>query len=98
MTLEDLHRTVVGSFGRIDERFARIENRLAQNEARWVQNEARWAQNDVRLREETETTRRHFDAVAEQMQGSVRILAEGHAHLITIGDNQSRLRTLEKRS
>jgi chromosome segregation ATPase len=113
MTLEDLHRTVVEGFGRIDERFARIEDRLAQNEARWEQNEARWEQNearweqnearwlenDARLREIGETTRRHFEAVAEQMQASVRIIAEGHAHLIAIRDNhESRLQTLEKRS
>jgi hypothetical protein len=106
MTLEDLHRTVVEGFGRIDERFARIEDRLArnearweQNEARWEQNEARWLENDARLREIGETTRRHFEAVAEQMQASVRIIAEGHAHLMAIRDNhEARLQTLEKRS
>ena len=112
MTLEDLHRTVVEGFSRIDERFARVEDRLAQNEARWEQNEARWEQNEARweqnearwvenearFRELEETTRGHFEALAEQMQASVRIIAEGHAHLITIRDNHdSRLRAIEKR-
>jgi hypothetical protein len=94
MTLKDLHRTVVEGFSRIDERFARIEDRLAQNEARWAQNDARWEQSDARgaaidarLREEGETTRRHFDAVAERMEASVRIIAEGHTHLATVSDD-----------
>ena len=106
MTLEDLHRTMVDGFSRIDQRFARIEDQLAQNDARWAQNDARWAQNDARwaqidarLREESETTRRHFDAVAERVEASVRIIAEGHAHLRTIGDNhEARLQALEKRT
>jgi hypothetical protein len=34
MTLEDLRRTVVEGFSRIDERFARIEDRLAQQVSR----------------------------------------------------------------
>jgi len=41
MPLEDLHRTVVEGFSRVDERFARIEDRLAQNDARWAQSDAR---------------------------------------------------------
>ena len=106
MTLEDLHRTMVDGFSRIDQRFARIEDQLAQNDARWAQNDARWVQNDAqwaqidaRLREESETTRRHFDAVAERVEASVRIIAEGHAHLRTIGDNhEARLQALEKRT
>lgn len=106
MTLEDLHRTMVDGFSRIDQRFARIEDQLAQNDARWAQNDARWVENeaqwaqiDARLREESETTRRHFDAVAERVEASVRIIAEGHAHLRTIGDNhEARLQALEKRT
>ena len=92
MTLEDLHQTVVEGFSRIDGRFARIEDRLAQNDARW-------AQNETRLREEGETTRRHFDAVAERVEAAVRIVAEGHGHLQTVLDNhEARPQTLEKRS
>ena len=106
MTLEDLHRTMVDGFSRVDQRFARIEDQLAQNDARWAQNDARWVENDAqwaqidaRLREESETTRRHFDAVAERVEASVRIIAEGHAHLRTIGDNhEARLQALEKRT
>ena len=56
-------------------------------------------ENEARLREMTEATRRHFEAVAEHMQASVRIIAEGHVHLITIRDNHEvRLQALEKRS
>jgi hypothetical protein len=92
MTLEDLHRTVVEGFGR-------IEDRLAQNDARWAQNDARWAQNEAVLREMTETMRRHFKALVEQIEGSVKIIAEGHTHLVTVTDNhEARLQTLEKRS
>jgi hypothetical protein len=84
MTLEDLHRTVVEGFSRIDDRLA--------------ENDARWAQNEAGLREMRETMRRHFEAVAEQIEGSVKIIAEGHTHLVTITDNhEARLQTLEKR-
>jgi hypothetical protein len=106
MTLEDLHQTVVEGFRRIedrlvqnDARWAQNDARWAQNDARWAQNDARWAENDARLRELTETMRRHFEVVAEDMQASVRIIAEGHAHLDSVvGNHEARLQTLEKRS
>ena len=33
------------------------------------------------IREEGERTRRHFDVVAERLESSIGVIAEGHAHL-----------------
>jgi len=35
----------------------------------------------VEMREEGERTRRHFDVVAERLEGHIKLLAEGHAAL-----------------
>jgi hypothetical protein len=52
---------------------------------------------DARLVDLAETMRRHFEAVAERVEASVRIVAEGHAHLMTIvANHQTRLQFLEK--
>ncbi len=93
-----------------DERWTRNDERWAQNNERWGQNgerllsiEAQFAglrsEIDARFREEGERTRRHFEAVAERIEASVRMVAEGHAHLMTIvGNHEVRLQTIEKRT
>ena len=51
----------------------------------------------VQIREEGETTRRHFDVVAEQMRDSVKLVAEGVGHHTTVlDDHEHRLREIEK--
>jgi hypothetical protein len=50
-----------------------------------------------RISEEGETTRRHFDIVAESMAGTVKLVAELVAHHSTVLDNhETRLQIIEK--
>ena len=88
-TVEELHRTVVDGFGDVHRRFAQVDERFISLRA----------DLEAHIHEEGETTRRHFEAVAERMEASVRIIAEGHGHLRTIVDNHEvRLQSLEKRT
>ena len=81
-------------FARIDERFDRIDERFARMDERFARMEERI---DRRLREEHETTRRHFDVMVERIEASVRIVAEGHHHLRTVlDDHEVRLQAIEK--
>ena len=49
------------------------------------------------MKAEGETTRRHFDIVAESIRDSVQIVAEGNAHHASRLDNhETRLKRLEK--
>ena len=85
MTVDELHRTVVEGFAEL-----RRENRAFR---------ARFDQIDARFREQEETIRRHFDVMVEKVEASVRLVAEGHAHLTTIvGNHEVRLQAIEKRS
>jgi hypothetical protein len=53
---------------------------------------------DARFREQEETIRRHFDVMVEKVEASVRLVAEGHAHLTTVvGNHEVRLQAIEKR-
>ena len=127
MTLEDLHRTVVDGFARvdarlsghdrqfvsvderfvrIDERFARVDERFARVDERFDRVDAEFVKVreemhrlDARIREEAETTRRHFNVMVEKVEAAVRIVAEGHSHLQDIVDNhERRLQVIEKQS
>ena len=70
----------------IDELFTRIDERFTRMDERF----------DRRLREEHETTRRHFDVMVEKIEAAVRIVAEGHHHLRTVVDNHEvRLQAIE---
>jgi HSP20 family molecular chaperone IbpA len=83
-------------FDRMDERFDRMDERLDRMDERFDRMEARF---ETRIREEGETTRRHFDVMVEKVEAAVKIVAEGHGHLQTIVDNhETRLQSLEKRT
>ena len=89
-------------FARIDERFARIDERFARIDDQFgeIREEMRGFRVEIeaRIREEHETTRRHFDVMVEKVDAAVRIVAEGHGHLRTVVDNhQVRLQAIEKR-
>jgi hypothetical protein len=95
-TVVDLHRTMVDGFSAIDERWARNDGRLLGIEAQLTDLRS---DMDARFREEGETIRRHFDVVAERVEASVKIVAEGHGHLMTIvANHETRLQSLEKRA
>jgi archaellum component FlaC len=67
----------------IDERFDRVDERFDRVDAEFVKvrEEMREFHTAVeaRIREEHETTRRHFDVMVEKVEAAVRIVAEGHA-------------------
>ena len=49
------------------------------------------------IREEGETTRRHFEIVAEHMSDRVKVVADGVAHHTTVlDDHENRLREIEQ--
>ena len=49
------------------------------------------------IREEGETTRRHFDMVTEHMRDGVKVVADGVAHHTTVlDDHENRLREIEQ--
>ena len=82
-------------FARIDERFVGIDERFARMDERFDRMDERF---DPRIREEHETTRRHFDVMVEKIEAAVRVVAEGHIHLRTVLDNHEvRLQAIEKR-
>ena len=61
--------------------------------------DARFDGIDAHLREHEETIRRHFDVMVEKVEASVRLVAEGHAHLATVvGNHEVRLQAIEKHS
>ena len=81
-------------FERIDERFDRLDQRFDRMDERFDRTEERF---ERRLREEHETTRRHFDVMVERIEAAVRIVAEGHHHLRTVLDDyEVRLQAVEK--
>lgn len=113
MTIEELHRTIVEGFKRVedrltghDERFARMDERFVGVDKRFVSINERFVSIDerfeaveARIREEGETTRRHFNVMVEKVEAAVRIVAEGHGHLQTIVDNhEARLQSIENRA
>ena len=94
MTIEDLSRGVAEGFGNIDERLVRIDEQFDRIDERFDRMEERF---DRRLREEHETTRRHFDVMVERIEAAVTIVAEGHHHLRTVlDDHEVRLQAIEK--
>ena len=96
MTIEDLHKTVVEGFQRVEDRLAGHDERFVGMDERFDRMEARF---ETRIREEGETTRRHFDVMVERVEAAVKIVAEGYGHLQTIVDNhEARLQSLEKRT
>jgi hypothetical protein len=112
VTIEELHRTVVEGFQRVearlaghderfdrmDERFDRMDERFDRMDARFDRMDARFETIETRIREESETMRRHFDVMVEKVEAAVKIVAEGHGHLQTVVDNhEARLQSLEKR-
>ena len=99
MTVDELHRTVVEGFAELRRENREFRARFDQIDTRFDQIDTRFEQIDTRFREQEETIRRHFDVMVEKFDASVRLVAEGHAHLTTIvGNHEVRLQAIEKRS
>jgi phage host-nuclease inhibitor protein Gam len=65
-----------------------------------VRSEATAMENRLRdlIVEESKTTRRHFDVVAEDLRESIRIIGEGYGvQTVRLEDHERRLRHLEQR-
>ena len=63
-------------FAQVDERFAQVDKRFARVDERLERLELRMDSLERRLVEEGETTRRHFDVVAERMHAEVKLTIE----------------------
>ena len=99
MTIEELHRTVVEGFQRVEDRLAGHDQRFVGIDERFARMDERFETIDARIREESATMRRHFDVMVEKVEAAVKIVAEGHGHLQTVVDNhETRLHSLEKRA
>jgi hypothetical protein len=102
MTVDELHRTMIEGFAElrrdIDVRFEAIDVRFEAIDVRFDAIDARFNAIDARFHEHEETIRRHFDVMVEKIEASVRMVAEGHAHLTTVvGNHEVRLQAIEKR-
>jgi hypothetical protein len=109
MTVDELHGTMIAGFaelrqemdarfGGIDARFDQMDARFRDIDARFDGIDARFDGIDARFREQERTIRRHFDVMVEKVEASVRLVAEGHAHLANVvGNHEVRLQAIEKR-
>jgi hypothetical protein len=102
MTVDELRRTVAEGFAELRrenrESLAAIDARFDGIDARFDGIDARFDGIDARFREQEETIRRHFNVMVEKVEASVRLIAEGHAHLATVvGNHEVRLQAIEKR-
>ena len=99
MTIEELHRTVVEGFQRVEDRLPGHDERFDRMDGRLGRMDERFETIEARIREEGETMRRHFNVMVEKVEAAVKIVAEGHGHLQTDVDNhQARLQSLEERA
>ena len=101
MTLEELHRTVVDGLRTADDRFAQVDARFVHVEAEFgnVRQEMRELRTELlaRIREDGETTRRHFNLMVEKVEAAVRVVAEVTAHhAAVLGNHEIRLQAIEK--
>ena len=87
--------TIDKRFDGVDRRLDGIDKRLESIDARFVELRS---ELEARIKEEGDTTRRHFDVMVEKVEAAVRTVAEGHSHLATIvGIHEVRLQSIEKR-
>src|SRR5437764_958390 len=79
MKVIELKREMDALFVQVEARFAQVDARFAQVDARFAEVIAKL---EARITEEGETTRRHFDIVAESIRADVRsaVAATAVAH------------------
>jgi archaellum component FlaC len=81
--LIELKRDMDAQFTHVDERFGQVDARFAQVDARFARVDERLARLELRIdslerrvTEEGETTRRHFDVVAERIHSEIHLALE----------------------
>ena len=73
----DLKKGMDARFDVVDARFDAVDARLEQHEERLKEHDARFDQLEARIIDSQETTRRHFDIVAEQLRADMKLLYDG---------------------
>jgi uncharacterized protein involved in exopolysaccharide biosynthesis len=88
MTIPQLKRSMNARFKRVEQRFDRIDRRFEAESSRLRQE----------IREQEETTRRHFDVVVESLRDDLRLFVEAiRSQSERLGDHEVRLRRLGQR-
>ena len=93
-------KRVDGQFKKIDEQFKKVDEQFKKVDDEFVavrtEMQAIRAELKAEIRSEGETTRRHFDVVAEQFKEYVRVLADGTArNTERLDEHDQRLTALE---
>jgi outer membrane murein-binding lipoprotein Lpp len=97
-TVDGLSSTVGALSSSVDERFNAVDKRFDAVDKRFDAMDKRFDAMDTRILQEAETTRRHFDIVAEQFKDYVKVLADGTArNTERLDDHEKRLQALEVR-
>ena len=97
----ELRTLIETGFAQVNVRLDRHEQLLVTHDARLDQHDARFDGLEVLIRRESAKTRdyvdlkaagtrRHFDVVAERLEGQIRLIAEGHQALTHRQDSLKR--------
>jgi septal ring factor EnvC (AmiA/AmiB activator) len=85
-------------FTEIDQRFDEVDRRFTEVDRRFTEVDRRFDELERRIAAEHAETRRHFEVVAERLEGHLRLFAErGDVDHQRLEDHETRIRTLEKR-
>ena len=97
---DDLRREMKAGFKRVDGQFKKVDEQFKKVDDEFVavrtEMQAIRAELKAEIRSEGETTRRHFDVVAEQFKEYVKVLADGTArNTERLDEHDQRLTALE---
>jgi hypothetical protein len=86
---DDIRSEMKAGFKKVDDQFKKVDDRFKKVDDQFADLQAE-------IRSEGETTRRHFDIVAEQFKEYVKVLADGTArNTERLDDHDRRLTALE---
>jgi septal ring factor EnvC (AmiA/AmiB activator) len=92
--VDDQFKNVDDQFKKVDDRFNKIDDQFKKIDDRFKKVDDQFADLRAEIRSEGETTRRHFDIVAEQFKNYVKVLADGTARNTEPGRVLSEGRTI----
>ena len=97
---DDIRSEMKAGFKKVDAQFKNVDDRFKKVDDEFVavrtEMQAFRAELKAEIRSEGETTRRHFDVVAEQFKEYVKVLADGTArNTERLDDHDRRLTALE---
>jgi hypothetical protein len=80
----------------MDARFEQVDARFEQVDTRFARVDAQFDELKAEIKAEGETTRRHFDIVAEQFREFTKVLADGIArNTDRLDDHERRITAIE---